>query len=159
MLRSIIFKLTQNIDKEIEEDHEYSELDKLVSDTAVTLVKEGKAKWQYLAEGYYNIASIFMITDQNYSEKYAEGIEIIGNKVFRVLKHGEIYSAFSSAKEQLEYNKLFSNYGNLMFTLSSYKTNLFKYLSNRIIALNFLMLVTVHFYYFFRNTEVFKIKL
>ena len=85
----------------------------MVSDTAVSLVKENKAKWQYLNEGKNNIAVLFVVTDQNLSNKYMKGLEIIKNKVFRILKYYKVSSLFSSEKEQVNYLNLFMDYGNI----------------------------------------------
>ena len=98
----------------INDEPEYSEIDKLVSDTAVSLVKENKAKWQYLDEGKNNIAVLFVVTDQNIEDIYLKGLELIKNKVFRVLKYYKVNSLFSSNKEQFEYLNLFVNYGNII---------------------------------------------
>ena len=57
-----------------------------MSFTAISLVNEGKAKWQYINEGNHNMAVLFAITDQSIDEKYLKEVEVIGNKVFRILK-------------------------------------------------------------------------
>ena len=72
---------------------------------------EKKAKWQYLNEGSHNIAVLFVLSDPNIDEKYSKGLEIIENKVFRITKYFRVNPIFKSAKEQLEYNNMFSKYG------------------------------------------------
>ena len=82
-----------------------------MSETAISLVTENKAKWQYLNEGSHNIAVLFVLSDRNIDEKHLKGLEIIENKVFRITKYFRVNPIFKSAKEQLEYDNMFSKYG------------------------------------------------
>ena len=112
MIETVIHLKFFLIEDDFQNKFEYSELDKLVSDTAISLVKEGKARWQYLNEGRHNMAVLFVVTDHNIDEKYMKGTEMIENKVFRILKNYKSNPLFSSANDQIEYLNSFSKYGN-----------------------------------------------
>ena len=91
-----------------------------MSFTTISLVNEGKAKWKYLNEGNNNMIVLFAITEQSIDEKYLKEVEMIGNKVFRILKSPKNSPLFSSKREQVEYMNLFNHYG--MFNLNKAMT-------------------------------------